>query len=205
MSDLDKAYALETPEDNRRLYAEWAESYDSDFAARMGYDLPGHVARAYAGAGGSGPVLDLGAGTGLLGQALSALSVGPVDATDLSPEMLEVARGKRVYRDLFPGNLLERLPCPEDAYAGAVSSGTFTNGHVGPEALPELLRVVRPGGLFVLSVNARHFVAGGFGAAFAALGSAITGLHLPEVPIYGPGAQGPHAGDRAFLAVFRRG
>ena len=204
MSDLDKAYALETPEDNRRLYAGWAGTYDSDFARDMQYQLPGHVARAFAEAGGVGPVLDLGAGTGLLGEALAARGIAPVDATDLSPEMLQVARGKGVYRALFPGNLLERLPCPEGAYAGAVSSGTFTNGHVGPEALPEVLRVVRTGGLIVLSVNARHYAAKGFEADLRRLGPALGGCLLTEVPIYGAGATGPHAGDTALLLNLRK-
>ena len=31
--DLDSAYALETPDDNRQLYRAWAESYDADFVA----------------------------------------------------------------------------------------------------------------------------------------------------------------------------
>lgn len=29
---LDDAYALKTPEDSRRLYADWAASYDAEFA-----------------------------------------------------------------------------------------------------------------------------------------------------------------------------
>jgi hypothetical protein len=42
-------------------------------------------------------------------------------------------------------------------YGGAVSTGTFTIAHVGPEALDEVLRVVRPGGLVGISVNAQHW------------------------------------------------
>lgn len=201
---LDAAYALRTPEDSRRLYARWADSYDTGFAEAMDYLLPGEVARAYASAGGSGPVLDVGAGTGLLGLHLAKAGIGPVDGTDIAPEMLARAAEKRVYRSLFEGDVTARLPVAEGAYAGLVSSGTFTCGHVGPEAIHELLRVAAPGALLVLSVNAAHWGPAGFAATFAALGPAIRDLSLPEVPIYGPRADPAHRGDRALLATFRK-
>ncbi|MDJ0822989.1 MAG: class I SAM-dependent methyltransferase [Paracoccaceae bacterium] len=207
MSDdpnLEAAYGLETPEDNRQLYRAWAETYDSGFAEDMGYVLALRVAEVFADAWVAGPVLDLGAGTGLCGEALVRLGVGPVDATDLSPEMLAVAARKGVYRALFTGNLLEHLPVEEGAYAGAVSSGTFTNGHVGPEALGEVLRILRPGGEAVLSVNAVHWQKKGFDAAFAALADQITGLTLTETPIYGPEATGEHAKDMALIVRFAK-
>lgn len=202
--DLTSAYALTGPEDAARLYADWARTYDSDFAQDMGYVLPLAVARAYAQVGGTGPVLDLGAGTGLCGAALGALGVGPLDATDLSPEMLAIARDKAIYRTLFVGDLLARLPCDDGAYGGAVSSGTFTHGHVGPEALDEVLRVVRPGGWIALSVNAAHFAALGFDAALAARATQITDLSLTPTAIYGPKATGDHARDQALLLTCRR-
>lgn len=65
--DLEKAYALQTPDDNRKLYADWADSYDSGFAREMDYRLPRMVALILAEIyQGAGPVLDLGAGTGLM-------------------------------------------------------------------------------------------------------------------------------------------
>lgn len=201
---LSAAYALNTPDDSRRLYARWADSYDDGFATAMDYLLPGHVARAYAAAGGGGPVLDIGAGTGLVGLHLAAAGIGPRDGTDISPEMLARAAEKRVYRRLFEGDVTGRLDLPDAAYAGVVSSGTFTCGHVGPGALPELLRVAAPGALLVLSVNAAHWGPAGFATAFDALAPAIRDLALPEAAIYGPAADPAHRGDRALLATFRK-
>lgn len=200
---LDGAYDLKTPDDNRRLYRGWAASYDADFVAAMAYRLPVEVAQSFA-AQGTGPVLDVGAGTGAVGMLLKANGVGPVDGTDLSPEMLSVAAQGGAYRRLFEGDILGRLDTADGAYAGVVSAGTFTLGHVGPAALDEVLRVTAPGGWIVLSVNRAHFEAAGFAPALDALGSRIAGLALPEVAIYGPAATGPHARDTAFIARFRK-
>ena len=73
---LADAYAIRTPEDNKRVYANWAETYDKGFAEKMDYHLPRQVAKAFADAGGTGPILDIGAGTGLAGQAATALELG---------------------------------------------------------------------------------------------------------------------------------
>jgi predicted TPR repeat methyltransferase len=203
-TDLQAAYGLRTPDDSKRLYAAWADTYDSSFAADMDFALPGAVAQAFADAGGHGPVLDLGAGTGLCGAALRALNITPVDATDLSPEMLAVARRKDIYATLFEGNLLERLAVDDGTYAGAVSTGTFTTGHVGPEALDEVVRILAPGGLAVISVHAEHWQAQGFGDKLDALGDAIDQLEMPLVRIYGDKGHGTHKDDLSKLLMFRR-
>ena len=54
--NLDAAYGLKTPQDNQRLYAQWAEDYDNSFANEMDYKLPQEVARHFANFGGTGPV-----------------------------------------------------------------------------------------------------------------------------------------------------
>lgn len=203
--DLDDAYGLKTPEDSRRLYAGWAETYDDSFARSMDFALPRIVATIYAAHGGVGPVLDAGAGTGLVGQELAARGVGPVDGLDISAQMLGVARRKGAYRTLIEGDLTGRLEIGDAAYDGVVSSGTFTLGHVGPEALDELLRVAAPDALFVLAINAAHYRSAGFAAKFVALGDGVQGLQLEDHPIYGPGANGAHGKDRAQVAVFRKG
>ena len=202
--DLGRAYALETPADSVRLYADWADSYDDSFARASGYVLPFEVARHFTLMGGFGPVLDVGAGTGLCGVALRDRGVGPIDGTDISGDMLGQARRKDVYRHLFEGNLLEGLALPDGLYQGAVSSGTFTNGHVGPEGIDHVLEAVRPGGWIVLSVNAHHFHAQGFDDKLSQLAPLIREASQTEVSIYGPYATGPHAQDRALLIAFRK-
>ncbi len=203
--DLHSAYALSSPDENKRLYAEWAGDYDDSFAAREDYQLHIHTARAFVGAGGQGPVLDVGAGTGLCGAVLSGLGVGPIDATDISSEMLEQAMRKDIYRDAIEADLTHGIPVPPDSYSGIVSSGTFTHGHLGPEVLPALLRVARSGATFALSINARHFEKMGFKGKLHELEQdQIRNLTLPEVRIYGDLAAGPNKDDTAFIALFER-
>ncbi len=203
--DLDAAYALETPEDNRKLYAEWAGSYDTGFASDMDYRLPQMVALVLAEVmDGTGPVLDVGAGTGLVAQHFPLRGVVTMDALDISPDMLAVAAQKGLYRDYIEADLTAALDLADETYGAVVSSGTFTHGHVGPDALDALLRVAKPGAVFVLSINAEHFEARGFAAKFAALEPHIRDVEHRIVDIYGPGADAAHAGDQAHIAVFWR-
>ncbi|SDE32022.1 class I SAM-dependent DNA methyltransferase [Ruegeria marina] len=203
--DLTAAYGLKTPDDNRKLYAEWAGDYDDGFAAREDYQLPMHTARAFVAAGGQGPVLDVGAGTGLCGAVLSGFGVGPLDATDISAEMLAQAMRKDIYRDAIEADLNLGIPVPRDSYSGVVSSGTFTHGHLGPEVLHALLRVARPGAQFAISINAAHFVEKGFDFALRRMAQGqIENLKLPQVRIYGDLAAGPHKDDMAYIALFEK-
>jgi SAM-dependent methyltransferase len=102
---------------------------------------------------GTGPILDAGAGTGLIGALLGIVGYPVVDALDASLGMLEVARSKGAYREFHHAFLGEPLPFGDGRYAAAISTGVFTTGHVGTEGLPELFRVVRPGGLIIATVK----------------------------------------------------
>lgn len=200
---LNTAYDLKTPEDSARLYRDWAETYDSDFAARMDYQMPARIASAFA-ARGKGPVLDIGAGTGLVAVELSKLGVGPIDGIDISDEMLTVAATKGVYRRTIAADLTKPLPMANGSYDGFVSSGTFTHGHVGPVALDELLRIAAPGAFFALSVHSAVYDGAGFGKKFAQLEKQIDELTIEAVPIYGAGATGDHRDDKALIVSFWR-
>ncbi|MCW1933283.1 class I SAM-dependent DNA methyltransferase [Pararhodobacter zhoushanensis] len=204
--DLSNAYALNGAEDCQRLYADWAQSYDTDFAAGMDYRLPAETAAAFLRAGPlAGPVLDVGAGTGLLAAALRAMGhEGAIDALDLSDAMLAQAGSKGLYRRLTKADVTQ--PLPMSGYTGIVSSGTFTHGHVGPEALPNLIAAALPGAVFALSINAAVWDDLGFDPAFRALGT-ITDLDRSEVAIYGQAAQArdpAHATDTALIVTFRK-
>lgn len=207
--DLSAALALTGPEATLALYRAWADSYDTGFAQEMDYRLPAHVAAAFLAAQGQGPVLDVGAGTGLLAGHLRQMGfAGQIDALDFSAEMLDRAAEKRLYTGLFRADVTQPMDLTP-VYNGITSSGTFTAGHVGPEAFGPMLHVALPGALFALSVNQRVWTEAGFDTALDALaaGGLIGALQLIDVQIYGPSAQAldpTHASDRAHIVLFRK-
>ena len=201
--ELDDAFALKTPEDSVALYSKWSATYDTGFVVEMDYQLPRRVAEIFAElTDGHGPVLDVGAGTGLVAEALAGIFRADIDALDISAEMLEVAAGKSLYRMTILGDLTRSLDIPNQTYRAVISSGTFTHGHVGPDGLDELLRVAGSGALFVVAVNAEHYVAKGFEAKFASMNADTRGMEIRTVRNYGDRADGEHRDDLANVVVF---
>jgi predicted TPR repeat methyltransferase len=151
---LDAVYAAKGPADIARLYDTWAGSYESDMA-KAGYRHPAIATALLARhlPKGAAPVLDAGAGTGLVGEWLGILGYPAVEALDISQGMLAVARAKGIYRALHVGALGADLPLPREHFADVVCAGVLTTGHVGAEALLGLLSVTRPGGVLVLTVK----------------------------------------------------
>jgi len=213
---LADAYAVRTPDDNRRLYARWADTYDAGFSGAHGYGLPDAVAAVYRTAdGATDAVLDVGCGTGLVGLALARRGVTGITGIDISREMLHKAAekatddGAAVYAEVAEADLTVGIDADDGTFAGAVSAGTFTHGHVGPDALDEVLRVCRPGAVLALSVNAELFARdAGFGDWMAAAADAgrITDARTERVAVYSGdalGAVGAHgvAADNAYGMV----
>ncbi|QMU58698.1 MAG: methyltransferase domain-containing protein [Boseongicola sp.] len=204
--DLDSAYALNAADDNRQFYRDWAASYDEVFVAETSYQLPDMVAATYLQLAGEWPCLDAGCGTGALGEHLAFGAV--VDGVDLSSDMLAVAATKGRYRNLVEANLKEQLPFDDGEYAGLISSGTFTHGHVGPEAFDELTRILRSDALAVISIKPEVWESHAFGPAFDVLvgKGLITGPEIAEVNVYRDPTMAPdgHGDDRGLIVTFRK-
>lgn len=201
--DLKRAYSIQGPDGARDLYRDWASSYDKDFGAAYGFVMPREVARIFlTESKGDTPILDVGAGTGLVAAHLGGAEI---DGLDISPEMLEVARAKGLYRNLIEADLTGPLPLEDNTYGGVISSGTFTHGHVGPGCLSELLRVAKPGALFACTVVPGVFDSMGFGSSLALLNAQgrISPLRFFEFPIY-EATDHENAEDRALAMIFRK-
>lgn len=216
--DLRRAYSVRTPEDNRRLYADWAATYDDDFIASHGYVqheavVDAFLRRPHA----PGSVLDVGCGTGVVGIELRRRGVAVVDGIDLSPEMLEIASTKRttedqeVYRHLIVADLTDAVPIGDTTFAGVVSAGAFTHGHLGPEPLGELVRIARPGAVFAIAINGDHYKTAGFASWFelAESDGRIRDLEIVVSPVYDPDRYqaddaDDHAATLSSVALFNR-
>lgn len=169
---LGAVYDAKAPDEIAAAYDQWAETYDAEMAA-SGYRHPSVVLALLARhlPRGAAPLLDAGVGTGLIGDWLPILGYSHVEGLDISQGMLAVAARKGNYKALHHLALGGPLPFADGHFAGVVSTGVFTTGHVGAEALPELLRVSCPGGVLALTVKDTVWD-GGFGAAVAALQAA---------------------------------
>jgi len=203
---LENAYELETPDDSRTYYRDFAATYDGDFADGLGFVYPSKIAEVYRQMSGPEdvPVADIGCGTGLVAEALGP-AVQPVDGMDISPEMLARAEEKGLYRRTYEIDLTGDLGPICNAYGAVLSSGTFTHGHLGPEVLERLLAIARPGALFVIGVNQAHFKSLGFEQMLTALTSAgrIVSPEQRAVPIYEKDDH-DHSGDTALAVSFRK-
>ena len=108
-ASLAAAYAVHTPEDNRRLYAQWAPTYESGFIVPKGYVYHRNVAAVFRDVLESAglldgmlsdtpdethnrPILDIGCGTGIVGVELAAMGFRQLEGIDISPEMINEAR-----------------------------------------------------------------------------------------------------------------
>ena len=201
--NLQNAYDLKSPNDNVELYSAWAETYDNDFIKDMQYKLHFSVAEEFVLNGGKGLILDVGAGTGALAQALLQKGKFSIEATDISEEMLKVAETKKIYERSFLSDLTEEIPMENNIYDGVVSSGTFTHGHVGPSAMVELVRVTKPGGLVTISVNEKHWIALNFENEVEKLNKYVRNYTLKKISIYGEQSTHDHKDDKAIILTIK--
>jgi len=202
---LEGAYALETPEDNVSYYRDFARHYDSSFAEGMGYQLPQLVAQTYLSLATAEdqPIADLGCGTGLVAESLPAGVV--IDGLDISEDMLAVAGTKDLYRSLSKLDLTKSIPRTTPLYQCVLSSGTFTHGHLGPDAMENALTLGNVNALFVFSVNSEHFRNLGFDQLLNTLKNRgqISELTLKTHQIYTEIGH-DHAKDTALICSFRK-
>ena len=209
---LNEAYSVKTPEDNKRLYAKWAATYDSSFVDAKQYRYPKAISECFDEVVTDSVVrvLDVGTGTGLTGMYLSRLRPTVVlDGMDISPEMLEQASlktrtdGSAVYRELYERDLTRDVLNENAPYEALISSGTFTHGHLGPECLRNLLPLLAHDGWLVVGVNNEHFEAKGFADELDALVSigAITQPEILRIDVYESGSV--HYGDQARVIITR--
>lgn len=178
---VNEAYRVAGERELIDFYRKWAEEYDDQMLG-LGYISPRETARLLAAhlPDPAAEILDLGCGTGLTAGGLAALGYTAVDGIDLSADMVRIAGPRGIYRNLFVADLNQPLPFADASYDGALSSGTFTHGHVGPEPLDEILRILRPGGVLACTVHCDLWESAGFAAKFAALADSGRAIRLEQ-------------------------
>jgi predicted TPR repeat methyltransferase len=191
---LERAYALKDAGEALKLYRDWAANYDSTMLQGLGYLTPSRTA-ALLGAylpDRRATVLDVGCGTGLAGVELDRLGFKHVDGLDFSAQMLAVARSRAIYAGLHEADLMQPLSLADRSYDAMICTGTFTHAHVGAACLPELFRVLKPGGLFACTVHKDVWREAGFAEMIAnmALSGMLAVLYHQQGTYYS-GSQSP--------------
>ena len=130
--------------------------------------------------------------------------VDQIDIIDISKEMLDQAEQKKNYEKIIVADLNQKLKIADNIYGAILSAGTFTHGHIGPNALDELLRVTKPSGLFVITIHSKVYVNQNFEQKFQDINEQITDLTFHEEKAYGNNPDKDHGNDTVFITVFRK-
>ncbi len=128
-------------------YGEWVRTYEQVVEDAMDVRLLERLQTVNWSA--AQTVLDFACGTGRIGAWLKSKGVGVMDGVDLTPEMLEVARSKNLYRTLHNADVSD-TGFPNAAYDLCTQS--LADEHM-PDLKPlyrEAARVTKLGGQFVL-------------------------------------------------------
>jgi len=143
------------------IYKNWASDYEHDVIHLAGY--VGHLITTdlllnYL-ENKKARLLDAGCGTGLVGEILHKNSFNNIEGVDFSEEMLSVANQKNIYQSLRLVDLTKKLDYEDNSFDAIVCAGTFTCGHVGPEALKEMLRITKKAGYICFTVRKQEWEA----------------------------------------------
>lgn len=167
-----------TDEQLSKVYDKWSKDYVKD-TADAGYVAPQNTCKVFRKNlpptldPASAKILDCGCGTGLVADFLVTEASGqPGDekflnlhGLDFSPGMLDGAReANKPYVSLQQGNVLTPMAIEDNEFDAMISVGMFTSGNVGPSALEQLMRIVKPGGIVTTSIQDHIFVPEGFPA-----------------------------------------
>jgi len=140
-----------------KFYDDWCDKYDEDLVIVGNYT--GHIKCVEAfiklGLNRNVAILDLAAGTGLLGTEVGKHGFENVDGLDASLGMLGQARKQGIYRDYIVAMVdgLGSIPINDETYDVVMSSNGFAPGQIYPTAIPEILRIMRPGGYLLWTMR----------------------------------------------------
>ena len=148
-------YKLKTTNDVMKYYDEWGikNKYDQDMVD-WNYTGPKetvNVFKKYA-LNKNIKILDAGCGTGLVGVELKKYNYLNIVGADLSKKLLNLVP-KGYYKKLIQTDLNKPINVDDNTYGGILCVGTFTYGHVKPQALDEFIRIAVNKSLICFTIN----------------------------------------------------
>lgn len=165
MKDWLKTVYSETSSSKlNKHYKNWANLYDTDMSS-WGYAYPLQLNKILTNKlklKKTIKILDAGCGTGYVAEVLSKLNYKNITGIDFSEEMLAIARSKKIYKKLMCQSLNETIELRSKQFELIICTGVLTSGHVGPSAINELVRLLKPQGFFVCSIAESVYKKNGF-------------------------------------------
>ncbi len=148
-------YKLTTPEEILKYYQDWTKKnkYNQDMVD-LNYVAPKEtvlVLKKYA-VDNNWKILDAGCGTGLVGIELKKNGYSNIEGVDFSQNMLDLIP-RNIYKKIEKVDLNKPLKFNTNMYDAVTCVGTFTYGHVKPQALNELIRIIKNKGLICFTIN----------------------------------------------------
>ena len=148
-------YKLKKTDEVMKYYDEWGKGnkYDQDMSdwKYSGPKETVEIFKKYA-KNKDIKIYDAGCGTGLVGVELKKFGYNEYDGADLSQKLLDLVP-KNLYQNLFKADLNKTIETSDDAYDAVMCVGTFTFGHVKPNALDEFIRITKNKGLICFTIN----------------------------------------------------
>ena len=148
-------YKLTTSKELLKYYQDWTKKnkYNQDMI-NWKYTAPQEtvlVLKKYA-FNKNCKILDAGCGTGLVGIELKKYGYLNIDGVDFSQNMLDLVP-QDIYKRIEKVDLNMPLKFKANMYDVVMCVGTFTYGHVKPQALDELIRITKNKGLICFTIN----------------------------------------------------
>ena len=148
-------YKLKTSKELLKYYKDWTDNnkYNKDMVD-WNYTAPQEtvlIFKKYA-FNKNYKILDAGCGTGLVGIELKKYGYSNIEGIDFSQSMLDLVP-QDVYKKIEKVDLNKHLKFKNNTYDVVMCVGTFTYGHVKPQALDELIRITKNKGFICFTIN----------------------------------------------------
>ncbi len=145
----------QSTEELKTKYDSWANTYDADIKEDWSF-MPANIARTLSKLlpNKDATILDAGAGTGLVGEALAQQGYTNVTAVDLSEKMLAIAKERQVYKALHQCNLEDsQIFSNSVTFEAIIAAGIFAYAHAGVEVLNNLFSLLKEEGIFLFTIR----------------------------------------------------
>ena len=145
--------------DPEEHYDSWAKQYEKELLEDYGYcaHIIGSKAFSTYELRKSCNIIDIGCGTGLVGEELKSSGFLNIWGLDVSSKMIAIAKKKKVYREFYQKKIENLDGIISKPFEALICVGSFGLGHIGPESLKLLVKLVEKNSLIIIFMNAEPF------------------------------------------------